>query len=131
MEHYFNADMCYVVKALKFLFTGQEDDKYEFSEPTRIQGLVKNYSQFVSFPIYTWQEKSKTVEVTPSPVTDSCVHVGQQKCAKSILWQFPILHICLVALIPIYYHWFSPPSLLSMKCFNLISFDGGTWQLLM
>ncbi|KAI9091934.1 hypothetical protein K1719_027869 [Acacia pycnantha] len=39
------------------------DDKYEFSEPTRIQNLVKNYSQFVSFPIYTWQEKSRTVEV--------------------------------------------------------------------
>ncbi|PQQ01728.1 heat shock protein 90-5 chloroplastic [Prunus yedoensis var. nudiflora] len=38
------------------------DDKYEFSEPARIQGLVKNYSQFVSFPIYTWQEKSRTVE---------------------------------------------------------------------
>ncbi|KHN29931.1 Heat shock protein 83 [Glycine soja] len=41
----------------------REDDKYEFSEPSRIQGLVKNYSQFVSFPIYTWQEKSRTVEV--------------------------------------------------------------------
>ncbi|TYJ98158.1 heat shock protein 90-5 [Cucumis melo var. makuwa] len=40
----------------------REDDKYEFSDPTRIQGLVKNYSQFVSFPIYTWQEKSRTVE---------------------------------------------------------------------
>ncbi|KAH9617933.1 hypothetical protein KSS87_021648, partial [Heliosperma pusillum] len=39
------------------------DDKYEFSEPTRIQSLVKNYSQFVSFPIYTWQEKSRSVEV--------------------------------------------------------------------
>ncbi|KAL5727374.1 hypothetical protein ACHQM5_000582 [Ranunculus cassubicifolius] len=39
------------------------DDKYEFSEPSRIQGLVKNYSQFVSFPIYTWEEKSSTVEV--------------------------------------------------------------------
>ncbi|XP_050277644.1 heat shock protein 90-5, chloroplastic [Quercus robur] len=39
------------------------DDKYEFSDPARIQGLVKNYSQFVSFPIYTWQEKSRTVEV--------------------------------------------------------------------
>ncbi|PQQ17068.1 heat shock protein 90-5 chloroplastic [Prunus yedoensis var. nudiflora] len=38
------------------------DDKYEFSEAARIQGLVKNYSQFVSFPIYTWQEKSRTVE---------------------------------------------------------------------
>ncbi|XP_059445625.1 heat shock protein 90-5, chloroplastic [Corylus avellana] len=39
------------------------DDKYEFADPARIQGLVKNYSQFVSFPIYTWQEKSRTVEV--------------------------------------------------------------------
>lgn len=47
---------------LKFLFL-QPDDKYEFSEPARIQSLVKNYSQFVSFPIYTWQEKSRTVEV--------------------------------------------------------------------
>ncbi|KAJ8492834.1 hypothetical protein OPV22_014555 [Ensete ventricosum] len=41
----------------------KEDDKFEFADPTRIQGLVKNYSQFVSFPIYTWQEKSRTVEV--------------------------------------------------------------------
>ncbi|MBA0613381.1 hypothetical protein Godav_013824 [Gossypium davidsonii] len=40
----------------------RSDDKYEFSDPTRIQNLVKNYSQFVSFPIYTWQEKSRTVE---------------------------------------------------------------------
>ncbi|KAL5828563.1 hypothetical protein ACOSQ3_018031 [Xanthoceras sorbifolium] len=41
----------------------REDDKFEFSDPTRVQGLVKNYSQFVSFPIYTWQEKSRTIEV--------------------------------------------------------------------
>ncbi|KAH8496329.1 hypothetical protein H0E87_019186 [Populus deltoides] len=41
----------------------KEDDKYEFSEAVRIQGLVKNYSQFVAFPIYTWVEKSRTVEV--------------------------------------------------------------------
>ncbi|KAL0424853.1 UNVERIFIED_CONTAM: Heat shock protein 90-5, chloroplastic [Sesamum radiatum] len=41
----------------------REDDKYEYSEPTKIQSLVKNYSQFVSFPIYTWQEKSRTIEV--------------------------------------------------------------------
>ncbi|KAB5544703.1 hypothetical protein DKX38_012815 [Salix brachista] len=41
----------------------REDDKYEFSDPVRIQGLVKNYSQFVAFPIYTWVEKSRTVEV--------------------------------------------------------------------
>ncbi|CAH8383376.1 unnamed protein product [Eruca vesicaria subsp. sativa] len=41
----------------------REDDKYEFAESTRIKNLVKNYSQFVGFPIYTWQEKSRTVEV--------------------------------------------------------------------
>ncbi|KAM3269337.1 heat shock protein 90-5, chloroplastic [Capsicum chacoense] len=41
----------------------RDDDKYEYSEPRKIQDLVKNYSQFVSFPIYTWQEKSRTVEV--------------------------------------------------------------------
>lgn len=41
----------------------REDDKYEFSDPAKIQSLVKNYSQFVSFPIYTWQEKSRTIEV--------------------------------------------------------------------
>ena len=41
----------------------QEDDKYEFAESTRIKNLVKNYSQFVGFPIYTWQEKSRTVDV--------------------------------------------------------------------
>ncbi|KAL9225733.1 hypothetical protein vseg_001623 [Gypsophila vaccaria] len=41
----------------------RDDDKYEYSEATKIQNLVKNYSQFVSFPIYTWQEKSRSVEV--------------------------------------------------------------------
>nr|BAF00175.1 putative heat shock protein [Arabidopsis thaliana] len=34
-----------------------------FADPERIQKLVKNYSQFVSFPIYTWQEKGYTKEV--------------------------------------------------------------------
>ncbi|KAK9110156.1 hypothetical protein Sjap_018216 [Stephania japonica] len=38
------------------------DDK-GFAHPERIQKLVKNYSQFVSFPIYTWQEKGLTKEI--------------------------------------------------------------------
>ncbi|KAF6174905.1 hypothetical protein GIB67_026393, partial [Kingdonia uniflora] len=42
------------------------DDKYEFSEPTRVSSLVKNYSQFFSFPTYTWQEKSRFVEMRNS-----------------------------------------------------------------
>jgi hypothetical protein len=41
----------------------QADDKFEYAEAGRIQNLVKNYSQFISFPIYTWQEKSRTKEV--------------------------------------------------------------------
>ncbi|KAA0046053.1 heat shock protein 90-6 [Cucumis melo var. makuwa] len=40
----------------------KRDDK-GFAHPERIQKLVKNYSQFVSFPIYTWQEKGFTKEV--------------------------------------------------------------------
>ncbi|CAK9277663.1 unnamed protein product [Sphagnum jensenii] len=39
------------------------DDKFEYADAVRIQNLVKNYSQFISFPIYTWQEKSQTKEV--------------------------------------------------------------------
>ncbi|KAK9292351.1 hypothetical protein L1049_020317 [Liquidambar formosana] len=34
-----------------------------FAHPERVQKLVKNYSQLVSFPIYTWQEKGFTKEV--------------------------------------------------------------------
>lgn len=40
----------------------KEEDKFEYSDPTRIQNLVKNYSQFISFPIYVWQEKTRQVE---------------------------------------------------------------------
>ncbi|KAI4305664.1 hypothetical protein L6164_029016 [Bauhinia variegata] len=40
----------------------KRDDK-GFAHPERIEKLVKNYSQFVSFPIYTWKEKGYTKEV--------------------------------------------------------------------
>ncbi|KAG6385214.1 hypothetical protein SASPL_154042 [Salvia splendens] len=39
----------------------KHDDK-GFAHPERVEKLVKNYSQFVSFPIYTWQEKGYTKE---------------------------------------------------------------------
>ncbi|XP_043691547.1 heat shock protein 90-6, mitochondrial isoform X2 [Telopea speciosissima] len=44
-------------------------DEKGFAHPERIQKLLKNYSQFVSFPIYTWQEKgfTKEVEVEEDP----------------------------------------------------------------
>ncbi|CAA7393335.1 unnamed protein product [Spirodela intermedia] len=44
----------------------KHDDK-AFAHPEKIQNLVKNYSQFVSFPIYTWQEKGFTKEVDEDP----------------------------------------------------------------
>ncbi|XP_010464416.1 PREDICTED: heat shock protein 90-6, mitochondrial [Camelina sativa] len=46
-----------------------KQDAKHFADPERIQKLVKNYSQFVSFPIYTWQEKgiTKEVEVEDDP----------------------------------------------------------------
>ncbi|PKA52986.1 Endoplasmin like [Apostasia shenzhenica] len=48
----------------------RDDDKFEFTEPSKIHGLVKNYSQFVSFPIYTWQEKSRMIEVEEEETKD-------------------------------------------------------------
>ncbi|VAI18625.1 unnamed protein product [Triticum turgidum subsp. durum] len=64
----------------------REEDKYEFAEPTRIQGLVKNYSQFVSFPIFTWQEKSRTVEVEEeeSKETEETAEGEKEKKKKTI-----------------------------------------------
>ncbi|KAF5187215.1 Chaperone protein htpg [Thalictrum thalictroides] len=46
----------------------KRDDK-DFAHPERIEKLLKNYSQFVSFPIYTWKEKgfTKEVEVDEDP----------------------------------------------------------------
>lgn len=62
----------------------REDDKYEYSEPAKIQSLVKNYSQFVSFPIYTWQEKSRTIEVEEEeePKEGEEVPEGEKKKVK-------------------------------------------------
>ena len=47
-----------------YLFSLLQRDDIGFAHPERIQKLVKNYSQFVSFPIYTWQEKGYTKEVS-------------------------------------------------------------------
>ncbi|KAK8969454.1 hypothetical protein KSP40_PGU003844 [Platanthera guangdongensis] len=48
----------------------KRDDK-DFSHPERIEKLIKNYSQFVSFPIYTWQEKGFTKEIEIDEPTEA------------------------------------------------------------
>ncbi|KNA14006.1 hypothetical protein SOVF_111400 [Spinacia oleracea] len=60
------------------------DDKYEFSDPGMIQSLVKNYSQFVSFPIYTWQEKSRTVEVEEEEPKEGAEKPEDEKKKKTV-----------------------------------------------
>ncbi|CAG7884554.1 unnamed protein product [Brassica rapa] len=49
---------------LPLFFSGEmnRDDK-GFADPERIQKLVKNYSQFVLFPIYTRSRKKKTKKI--------------------------------------------------------------------
>ncbi|XP_020581874.1 heat shock protein 90-5, chloroplastic [Phalaenopsis equestris] len=65
----------------------REDDKFEFADPSTIQKLVKNYSQFVAFPIYTWQEKSRTVEVEEEEEKkegEEAKPEGEKKKTKSV-----------------------------------------------
>ncbi|XP_010943850.1 heat shock protein 90-6, mitochondrial [Elaeis guineensis] len=61
----------------------KHDDK-GFAHPERIQKLVKNYSQFVSFPIYTWQEKgfTKEIEVDEDPTEANKVGEEESKAEK-------------------------------------------------
>ncbi|CAN6329224.1 unnamed protein product [Urochloa humidicola] len=72
----------------------KRDDK-GFAHPERIQKLVKNYSQFVSFPIYTWQEKgfTKEVEVDEDPAEtkkegDSETQTEKKKKTKTVLEKY-------------------------------------------
>ncbi|KAG6528413.1 heat shock protein 90-6, mitochondrial-like [Zingiber officinale] len=72
----------------------KRDDK-GFAHPERIQNLVKNYSQFVSFPIYTWQEKgiTKEVEVDEDPSEskkegDEDPNVEKKKKTKKVVERY-------------------------------------------
>ncbi|GAQ77691.1 molecular chaperone HtpG [Klebsormidium nitens] len=59
----------------------KEADREEYLDFRRINGLVKNYSQFISFPIYTWVEELVDKEV---PDTDAPVEEGQEPKMKTI-----------------------------------------------
>ncbi|KAG2621115.1 heat shock protein 90-6, mitochondrial-like [Panicum virgatum] len=72
----------------------KRDDK-GFAHPERIQKLVKNYSQFVSFPIYMWQEKgfTKEVEVDEDPAEtkkegDSETQAEKKKKTKTVVEKY-------------------------------------------
>uniref|UniRef100_A0A7N0TEL5 Heat shock protein 90 n=1 Tax=Kalanchoe fedtschenkoi TaxID=63787 RepID=A0A7N0TEL5_KALFE len=68
-------------------------DEKGFAHPERIQKLIKNYSQFVSFPIYTWQEKgyTKEVEVEEDPAeakTDGQEEKTEKKKTKTVIEKY-------------------------------------------
>lgn len=67
----------------------KRDDK-DFAHPERIQRLVKNYSQFVSFPIYTWQEKgfTKEVEVDEDPAEANKDGAEKKKKTKTVVERY-------------------------------------------
>ncbi|KAH7288307.1 hypothetical protein KP509_31G021500 [Ceratopteris richardii] len=54
------------------------DDAFEYSDPIRIKELVKSYSQFISFPIHVWMEKTRTVPDTTTD-TDSASSESQEE----------------------------------------------------
>lgn len=64
------------------------EDKLEYADPERIKNLVKNYSQFVSFPIYVWEEKTQTVEVEDDSAEtkegETAKPEGQKKKTKTV-----------------------------------------------
>lgn len=70
----------------------KRDDK-GYAHPERVQKLVKNYSQFVSFPIYTWQEKgfTKEVEVDEDPADakkDEQDEKAEKKKTKTVVEKY-------------------------------------------
>ncbi|XP_072990409.1 heat shock protein 90-6, mitochondrial [Typha latifolia] len=71
----------------------KREDK-DFAHPERIQKLVKNYSQFISFPIYTWQEKgyTKEVEVDEEPTQakegDDDSKIEKKKKTKTVVERY-------------------------------------------
>jgi hypothetical protein len=69
----------------------QEAEKEEYTDFRRLNGLVKNYSQFISFPIYTWVEELVDREV---PDTDAPVEEVSTFPALSITVRFRVVFHC-------------------------------------
>ncbi|XP_021724478.1 heat shock protein 90-6, mitochondrial-like isoform X2 [Chenopodium quinoa] len=75
-------------------------DTKNFAHPERIQKLLKNYSQFVSFPIYTWEEKGtvKEVEVDEDPAeakNDGVEEKTEKKKTKKVVekhWDWELIN---------------------------------------
>ncbi|XP_074272654.1 heat shock protein 90-6, mitochondrial [Silene latifolia] len=69
----------------------KRDDK-GFAHPEKVEKLVKNYSQFVSFPIYTWQEKGHTKEVEvdedPAEAKDDAGEQTEKKKTKKVIEKY-------------------------------------------
>jgi heat shock protein beta len=56
-----------------------KSDSKDFAELEKIERLIKNYSQFVSFPIYTWKEKGFVKEVEVDEDSSEAQKDGQDE----------------------------------------------------
>lgn len=62
----------------------KEEMKKEYTNATTIQNLVKNYSQFLSFPIYVGQERTRQVEVKDEAGTHEGKDGEKKEATKTI-----------------------------------------------
>lgn len=62
----------------------KEDSRTEFLDMSRIQNLVQNYSQFLSFPIYVGHEKTREVEVKDTDGAQEEGMDGEKKEVKKV-----------------------------------------------
>ncbi|KAF8391665.1 hypothetical protein HHK36_023972 [Tetracentron sinense] len=110
----------------------KHDDK-GFAHPEKVQKLVKNYSQFVSFPIFTWQEKgfTKEVEVDEDPAEvkkdEEDGKAEKKKKTKTVVeryWDWELTNetkpiwvslVNAVSLSGSVYHTFKPPLFFVMR----------------
>eukprot|EP00250_Pteridium_aquilinum_P034501 c7671_g2_i1 orf=1-1752(-) len=62
----------------------KQDMKSDFTNATKIRDLVKNYSQFLSFPIYVGQERTRQVEVKDESGTQEVKEGEAKEPAKTV-----------------------------------------------
>ncbi len=54
---------------------GVQEDQLEYIEERRLKDLVKKHSEFISYPISLWTEKTTEKEVSDDEVSAFCCHL--------------------------------------------------------
>ena len=75
-----------MVLFLKIISNLFQEDALDYLDTEKVQDLVKNYSQFISFPIYVGREKPAVAKVGFSyPLWYLCLYCSFSQCEICIL----------------------------------------------